>query len=387
MQNIPTKVDGVSTLPAAEFNQITEELENVITSSGQVLNGSDLSQISKAAALYGSSMLVYADSGSSNNKILTLLSSMTSVPTYKAGMLIGFLNNLGSTSAVTVDVSGLGVKNLTGPDGSLLTGGELQPNQFYTAWYTGAEFRLTFRERPQFIFSSDTALVSSTHKNSSIVINNSSNSVVVSLPSLINVPEGAWFNFSCAATSSSNFARVRGNGSESIETYNYYDFYTRGSGISVVKNNGAWRLISSHRSYVSSSLSRVSPQTLTSGVLTKVQLTGVLGSLQGGSWSNNTSTYRITPQIPGWYICTANATFAASSSSGDRRLSIFLNGSQATSTSIRATAGINPDLNCATQQFMNGSTDYFECFAYQDSGADLNISNVGMYVTLIERQM
>ena len=47
MLNIGTKTDNVSSLPAAEFNSINDELKNLIQSSGQVLNGLDLYQIAK----------------------------------------------------------------------------------------------------------------------------------------------------------------------------------------------------------------------------------------------------------------------------------------------------------------------------------------------------
>ncbi|XRD26105.1 hypothetical protein AABM34_06665 [Lysinibacillus fusiformis] len=75
------------------------------------------------------------DTGIANAKVVTLPISLTS---YTAGLTIRFENKLLNTGAVTINVNGLGVKNVVKPDGSAITSGDLKAGGVYTISYSGA---------------------------------------------------------------------------------------------------------------------------------------------------------------------------------------------------------------------------------------------------------
>ncbi|KEK13013.1 hypothetical protein EP18_03885 [Lysinibacillus sphaericus] len=74
------------------------------------------------------------DTGTANAKVVTLPIALTS---YIAGLTIRFENKILNTGAVTVNVNGLGVKNVVKPDGSAITPGDLKAGGVYTISYSG----------------------------------------------------------------------------------------------------------------------------------------------------------------------------------------------------------------------------------------------------------
>lgn len=66
MQTITTMVDGSTSLPASQFNQIPDELEHLITTAGIILSGSNLYQAAQAVATYCTSGDYYDDIGAVN---------------------------------------------------------------------------------------------------------------------------------------------------------------------------------------------------------------------------------------------------------------------------------------------------------------------------------
>ncbi len=133
MQNIPTKTDGVSTLPAMEFNQIPDEMENVITTAGISLSSGDLNQMAKAISHHAALDDYYTDSGTAGAYVLVPGASRLSPPALVAGLRVRFRPaNANSSGACTVNVNSLGVKNIkmyTGSDpvaNALVAGGDVQ---------------------------------------------------------------------------------------------------------------------------------------------------------------------------------------------------------------------------------------------------------------------
>lgn len=125
MRNIPIKVTG-DDLTADEFNDIPEEEENLITSTGQALTAGDLRQIAKAVATYTAVGDFFGDSGSGNNYILFPLSSFAAPTQYWDGMRVRFRISHENTGSSTINVNGLGVKNIVKEDGvSPLAAGDL----------------------------------------------------------------------------------------------------------------------------------------------------------------------------------------------------------------------------------------------------------------------
>lgn len=100
-----------------------------------------------------------------------------------------------------------------------------------------------------------------------------------------------------------------------------------------------------------------------------------------GMHSTVTNTSRITPTAPGWYEVSGGAVFAPNAT-GDRRVQIYVNGSGISYAAAQVqtvTTGLGTAVGCPTVElYFNGTTDYCEMYAYQDSGGTLGINpNVG----------
>lgn len=143
MQIIPTKVDGTSTLAAAEFNQIPLELTNAIASAGLTPSNGDLNQLAKALAAYTALANFYTDSGSADTYVLTALGSLKSPTTYSNGMRVRFRPGNTNTGASTVNVAGLGVIDIKKADGSTdPAAGDLTASTEVDLTYDGSVFRI-----------------------------------------------------------------------------------------------------------------------------------------------------------------------------------------------------------------------------------------------------
>lgn len=89
---------------------------------------------------------------------------------------------------------------------------------------------------------------------------------------------------------------------------------------------------------------------------------------------------RITPKFPGHYLFEGGIVFS-SNATGYRQTKWYVNGaltvgaaSTAQLTGTGATVIARP-----TMRYMNGTTDYMELWAYQNSGAALTLSGTGGY--------
>jgi len=84
----------------------------------------------------------------------------------------------------------------------------------------------------------------------------------------------------------------------------------------------------------------------------------------------NTSTYRFTPTVAGYYQVNGRISFSANLTS--TFCVIFKNGSEA----FRGTGGVLNSPLVSAIVYMNGSTDYIELYAYQNSGSSQTTGNV-----------
>lgn len=146
MANFPVgKVNG-DTLQAADWNQIAC-INNAITSTDQPPSDADLTQLAKAMAQYGSGNF-YSDSGAANAYVLAPIGSMKSPADYFEGMEIRFRAGNSNTGAATVNVNGLGVKNIKKADGSTdPIAGDISTTYDTVARYDGTVFRLSLFEQ------------------------------------------------------------------------------------------------------------------------------------------------------------------------------------------------------------------------------------------------
>lgn len=142
MQNQPTKVNGDS-VSADEFNQPNDELESIITSSGQTLSGADLTQAAKAIANYVGSVNYYLDTGAANAYVVNVTGTFKAPTIYNNGMEIRFRAANANTGAATVNVSSLGIKNIKKADGSTdLAAGDISTTHDTILRYNGTSFVL-----------------------------------------------------------------------------------------------------------------------------------------------------------------------------------------------------------------------------------------------------
>jgi hypothetical protein len=123
MQDLTGKVNnGGSTaagqLSASEWNQLPDEVQNVITSLGLTLSNADVNQLGKAIAGYVANGTFYTDSGSANTYVLTTIGSKQSAATLTDGFKVDFIATNNNTGASTVNVAGLGVKSIKTKEGS-----------------------------------------------------------------------------------------------------------------------------------------------------------------------------------------------------------------------------------------------------------------------------
>lgn len=144
MLDIPVKTDGVSSLPAATFNAIVDELEKIITSTGIALDSGSTQQIAEAIAAYAAVGQYYSESGSANAYVCSLVpATRLATKQYFTGMIVNFVAANANTGASTINVAGLGSKNIKKYDGTTdLDSGDIKTTGLTKLWYDGTSFRL-----------------------------------------------------------------------------------------------------------------------------------------------------------------------------------------------------------------------------------------------------
>lgn len=144
MINFPTKTDGISTEPGAEYNSLTSELKSILSSFGITPDVAQTDQIAKAIASYGLTGRYFSESGAADAYVLTAVPNTRAMPsTYLTGMIVEFIAGNANTGASTINVSGLGAKNIKRADGTTaLSAGEIVTTGLTKLWYDGTNFRM-----------------------------------------------------------------------------------------------------------------------------------------------------------------------------------------------------------------------------------------------------
>jgi len=141
VKDIATKADNVSSLSAAEFNNVQLEHENSITSSGQMLDEFNLFQQAEMVTRYASTGGVfYQDSGVADAYVLLPLGTFIVPEVYLDGAAAVFKIGNDSTGPSTINYAG-GVKSLTLPDGSAIST-EMITGEYATTRYNLADDRV-----------------------------------------------------------------------------------------------------------------------------------------------------------------------------------------------------------------------------------------------------
>lgn len=139
MQDLNDKTSG-SFLLAPEWNQVPSEIQNVIEGLGQTLSSGDLNQLGKAIAGYVANGTFFVESGAADAYVLSIVGSKQGPTAYTLGMKIRFTPVNSNTGASTVNVNGLGVKNIKGLNGGVLPPDYIVAGEEVEAVYDGTEF-------------------------------------------------------------------------------------------------------------------------------------------------------------------------------------------------------------------------------------------------------
>lgn len=147
MEDLTGKIDGAPApdgkLPAIEWNQLPDEVQRVILDAGIVLSNGDLTQLAKAISSYVAAGNYYTGSGGPIAYIAALHSGLRSPAGYFPSMTVRFKCPITSTTTTpTVNVAGLGIKNIVNYQGGPLLAGDLDVDREIHLTYDGTDFRL-----------------------------------------------------------------------------------------------------------------------------------------------------------------------------------------------------------------------------------------------------
>jgi hypothetical protein len=126
MRDLNDKVLG-GTLTADEWNDVPSEMQNIIEDLGLTLNTppGDLDQLGKAIAMFLASGDYYSEGGSANAYVCSTIGSRQGPPNYIDGMRVRFRAGNANTGASTVNVNGIGLKNIKRENGGALEAGDI----------------------------------------------------------------------------------------------------------------------------------------------------------------------------------------------------------------------------------------------------------------------
>ncbi len=132
--------------PAGTFNQFNNELENIILSADFTLDDSggpdtNLDMLAQTIAGYMTSAMIYQDSGSADIYTLSISSNLKTISSYEDGMLVAFDAGNDNTGASTVNIAGIGIKDITTPDGTDLEAGVILAGKFTAIVYSSSNDR------------------------------------------------------------------------------------------------------------------------------------------------------------------------------------------------------------------------------------------------------
>lgn len=160
MQDLTGKIPG-SQLTAAEWNQLPEEVQNVITNSGIVLSGGDINQLAKALARFIGSGTFYTDSGAADAYVLTNIDTLQGPIALSNGLKIRYIPSATNlTTTPNVNVATLGAKDLVNEWGDPLQPGQIPAGRTIEAEYnlSGDNFRVLDSSQTVLVTSGDFVL-------------------------------------------------------------------------------------------------------------------------------------------------------------------------------------------------------------------------------------
>lgn len=400
MRDIPLKVDGVSTLPAVEFNELVAETENAITKAGIALSSGDANQLAKAINTIGSAACAYTDSGTANAKVLTPVGTLTGPSSYLVGNIITFLNTVANTGAVTVNVNGLGAVNLLATNGGALSASMLPAGYPVTAMYHGGAYRLIeghFGDLNTFytVFAATSGTDTGTpfslrqavsmygHTANFYTSTGAANTYTLTptYPAIASIQVGSRIRWVVNATNTgATTINVAGLGAQSLVFPSGAALSAAalqvGEAVEATWAGSVWTL-SAHvdKAYPLqfARMTRNSNQTLTTATATVPVMT-LADSFNRPAAAATLATCRIQPSAPGLYLFYGQASLAPAGGSGEFRMDLRPNGvsSLANVASFPTTATI-VGINAALFVYCD-TTNYVDMVLTQTSGSNKDIT-------------
>ena len=112
--------------------------------------------------------------------------------------------------------------------------------------------------------------------------------------------------------------------------------------------------------------------TITSSTFTKVAFQ--VEEFDTASCYDNTTNYRFTPNVAGYYQITARTQFTSNAGTSETMLVIYKNGAEAR----RGNAG-SIGISVSAIVYLNGSSDYVEIYVLQATGGSVGITGASNY--------
>ena len=134
--DITSKSTG-DTLSAQEFNQIPNELENLISKGGITPSDLDLTQVAKSVAQMIGDGDFYSTGGTADAIVLTAVSPRIAPTSLTNGLKARFISANDNTGAVTVNLAGLGAKSVY-KRGSALVAEDIKAGNIYELVYVSS---------------------------------------------------------------------------------------------------------------------------------------------------------------------------------------------------------------------------------------------------------
>lgn len=126
-------------------------------------------------------------------------------------------------------------------------------------------------------------------------------------------------------------------------------------------------------------------QAIANATLTAVTFGAGTETLDVSGWhSTTTNTSRITPTIAGYYLATARVGYNRTGAAARFVCYIGKNGGFGEAESSGSGTDY-PNMTCSAMFYMNGTTDYMECLAYQTSGVTVNLVSQNFSTMLLRK--
>lgn len=147
------------------------------------------------------------------------------------------------------------------------------------------------------------------------------------------------------------------------------------------RGDGTWATLAASSAFPKTRAYRSSNQSIASGSNIKVQLNAT--TFDTNSNFDPTTNFRFTPTVTGYYHVSANINLATTIAAETIGALLFKNGSLYSYNYLAFAPGVASEYSVTVDDIINcnGSTDYIEIFAFQNSGAPANVNGDGGGVT------